>query len=221
MWFVILKALLPEGPLYFRKFQVLGQRSRKCCSSRMTPMQHTRIHARCQSARRLSCRVFPESTAPDKVRAPSPRRAKNTSRRVGAGTDATLDDMGYRGEDVPGSHGDRGRQMPWQPSSGAAPGSTGAWGGEPGGYPGGENYPPPDGGGPGYGQDGGYAGQGYGQHDGQYGAPYPQQPYEQQQPSPYEQQQPYGQYNGYGQGQGQSGAGGYGGPQEYPQQQHD
>jgi hypothetical protein len=22
MWFVILKALLPEGPLYFRKFQV-------------------------------------------------------------------------------------------------------------------------------------------------------------------------------------------------------
>ena len=32
--------------------------------------------------------------------------SKNTSWRVGTGADATLDDMGYRGEDVPGPHGD-------------------------------------------------------------------------------------------------------------------
>jgi hypothetical protein len=51
MWFVILKTRR------YRMMQVPGQRSRKCCSSRMTPKQHTRIHARCQSARRLSCRV--------------------------------------------------------------------------------------------------------------------------------------------------------------------
>ena len=99
--------------------------------------------------------------------------------------------MGYRGEDVPGAHGDWGRQTPWQPGD--------------------ENYPPYDGGGFGYGPDGGYPGQdpqGYGPQDGQYGEPYGQQPYE---------QQPYDQYNGYGPGQGQGGAGGYGGPQGYPQ----
>ena len=117
--------------------------------------------------------------------------------------DATLDDMGYRGEDVPGTHGDWGRQTPWQPSSGAAPGSTGAWDGGSRDYAGDENYPPYDGGGFGYGPDGGYPGQGpqgYGPQDGQYGDPYGQQPYE---------QQPYEQYNGYGQGQG--GTGGVGG----------
>jgi hypothetical protein len=111
--------------------------------------------------------------------------------------------MAYRGEDVPGAHGDWGRQTPWQPSSGTAPGSTGARDGGSGDYAGDENYPPPDGGGFGYGPDAGYPGpgpQGYGPQDGQYGDPYGQQPYEQ--------------YNGYGQGQG--GAGGYGGPQGYP-----
>jgi hypothetical protein len=40
---VILKTLLPGDP-------VSGHRSGKCCSSRMTPMQHTRIGAYCQSA---------------------------------------------------------------------------------------------------------------------------------------------------------------------------
>src|ERR1700761_2853080 len=98
--------------------------------------------------------------------------------------------MGYRGEDVPGSHGDRGRQTPWQPSSGTAPGSTGAWGED---YP--ENYPPVDGGGFAYGPDGGYAGQGqqgyephgYGPQNDPYGTPYGQQP--------------YGQHSGYGPGQ--------------------
>src|SRR5882757_6845634 len=96
---------------------------------------------------------------------PSPRGSKNTSTRVGAGTDATLDDMGYRGEDVPDTHGDWGRRTPWQPSSGGTPGSTGAWDGGPHGYAGDENYPPPDGAGFGYGPDGSYSGQpqqGYG-----------------------------------------------------------
>ncbi|MDX6418212.1 MAG: hypothetical protein QOG28_2832 [Trebonia sp.] len=151
--------------------------------------------------------------------------------------------MGYRGEDVSGTHGDWGRQTPWQPSSGAAPESTGAWDGGARGYLDGENYPPADGGGFGYGPDGGYPGhgqqgyapqggqyqqgyapqdgqyqQGYTPQDGQYGNAYEQQPY---QPQPYEQQpyeqQPYGQYGGYGPGQGQVGTGGYGGPQGYPQ----
>lgn len=114
--------------------------------------------------------------------------------------------MAYRGEDVPGTHGGWGGQTPWQPSSGAAPGSTGAWDGGSRDYAGDENYPPYDGGEFGYGPDGGYPGQGpqgYGPQDGQHGDPYGQQPYEQ--------------YNGYGQGQGQGGAGGYGGPQGYPQ----
>jgi len=52
MWFVILKTLLQDDPC-------AGSAQPECCSSRMTPMQHTRIHARCQSARRLSCRVSP------------------------------------------------------------------------------------------------------------------------------------------------------------------
>jgi len=112
--------------------------------------------------------------------------------------------MAYRGEDVPGTHGDWGRQTPWQPSSGAAPGSTGAWDGGSRDYAGDENYPPRDGGGFGYGPDGSYPGpgpQGYGPQDGQYGDPYGQQPYE---------QQPYEQYNGYGQGQGGAGSSGTG-----------
>jgi hypothetical protein len=133
--------------------------------------------------------------------------------------------MAYRGEDVSATHGDRGRQTPWQPSPGAAPGSAGGWDGS-GGYAGDEdypqNYPPVDGGGFGYGPDGGYAGQGQQGYEPQHGygsqsGPYGQQPYEQ----PYEQQpyeqQPYGQHSGYGPGQGQSGAGGYGGTQGYPQ----
>jgi hypothetical protein len=121
--------------------------------------------------------------------------------------------MGYRGEDVPDTHGDWGRQTPWQPSSGAGPGSTGAWDDGSRGYAGDENYPPADDGyGYGYGPDGGYPGQrqqgqqgqqGYGPQDGQYGNPY--------------EQQPYGQYNGYGPEPGQGGAGGYGGSQGYPQ----
>ena len=92
--------------------------------------------------------------------------------------------MAYRGEDVSATHGDRGRQTPWQPSSGAAPGSTGGWDGGSRGYAGDEdypeNYPPVDGGGFGYGPDGGYAGQGqqgyepqqgYGSQSGPYGRP--------------------------------------------------
>ena len=65
--------------------------------------------------------------------------------------------MEYRGEDVPATHGDWGRQTPWQPSSGAEPGSTGAWDTGPRGYAGDESYPPPDGG-FGY-PDSGYTGQ--------------------------------------------------------------
>ena len=156
-----------------------GQRSRKCCSSRMTPMQHTRIHARCQSARRLSCRVSPKPTAPDDVRMPlSLRPQKTHPGRVGTPAVATLDDMGYRGEDVPTTHGDWGRQTPWQPSSGAAPGSAGAWDDGSQGYTDDETYPPADGG-FGYGPDGGYPGQGqqgYAPQDGQYGNAYGQQP---------------------------------------------
>ena len=72
---------------------------------------------------------------------------------------ATLDDMGYRGEDVPDTHGDWGRQTPWQPSSGAAPESTGAWDGGSRGYTDDETYPSADGG-YGYGPDGSYPGQG-------------------------------------------------------------
>jgi hypothetical protein len=132
--------------------------------------------------------------------------------------------MGYRGEDVPTTRGDWGRQTPWQPSSGAAPGSAGAWDGESRGYTDDETYPPADGG-YGYGPDGGYPGQGqqgYAPQDGQYGNAYGQQPYEQpyeQQPyeqQPYE-QQPYEQHSGYGPGQGQAGTAGYGGPQGYAQ----
>ncbi|HEX3515022.1 MAG TPA: hypothetical protein VHT26_13565 [Trebonia sp.] len=122
--------------------------------------------------------------------------------------------MGYRGEDVPTTRGDWGRQTPWQPSSGATPGSAGAWDDGSRGYTDDEAYPPADGG-FGYGPDGGYPGQGqqgYAPQDGQYGSAYGQ-PYEQQ---PYE-QQPNGQYGGYGPGQGQAVAGGYGGPQGYPQ----
>jgi hypothetical protein len=139
--------------------------------------------------------------------------------------------MGYRGEDVSATHGDWGHQTPWQPSSGAAPGSTGGWDGGSSGYAGDEDYPenyqPVDGGGFGYGPGGGYDGQrqqgyepqlGYGSQNGPYGAPYGQQPYEPQtyEPQTYE-QEPYGQHSGYGSGQGQSGPGGYGGPQGYPQ----
>src|SRR5579871_3407997 len=41
---------------------------------------------------------------------------------------ATLDDMGYRGDDVSTAHGEWGRQTPWQqPPSGAAPGNAGTW----------------------------------------------------------------------------------------------
>lgn len=138
--------------------------------------------------------------------------------------------MAYRGEDVPNAHGDWGRQQPWQPSSGTAPGNAGAWddgslgygdGGYPdgggygpdGGYPGGQDggYPGgassghpggPDGGYPG-GASGGYPAQGqpgYGPQHGQYSAPYEQQP-----------------YGGYGPEQGQ---GGYGGPQGYPHDEY-
>ena len=127
--------------------------------------------------------------------------------------------MGYRGEDVPTTRGDWGRQTPWQPSSDAAPGSAGAWDDGSRGYTDDETYPAADSG-YGYGPDGGYPGQGqqgYAPQDGQYGNAYGQQPYEQQ---PYEQpyeQQPYEQYGGYGTGPGQAGAGGYGGPQGYQQ----
>jgi hypothetical protein len=82
--------------------------------------------------------------------------------------------MGYRGEDVPSAHGDRGRQQPWQPSSGTAPGSPGA------ARDGGSRGYRGDDGGYGYGPDGGYPGQGQqGQapQGGQYGDPYAQEPY--------------------------------------------
>jgi hypothetical protein len=131
--------------------------------------------------------------------------------------------MGYRGEDVSGTHGGWGRQTPWQPSSAAEPGSTGARDGGPQGYIG-ESYPPVDDG-FGYGPEGGYPGQGqsypgqgqqgYAPQDGQYGNAY-ERPYEQE---PYPYGQPYEQYNGYGPGQGQAGGDGYGG-QGY-QQSHD
>jgi hypothetical protein len=133
--------------------------------------------------------------------------------------------MGYRGEDVPGTHGDWGRQTPWQPSSGASPGSPGAWDGESPGYAGDENYPPADASGVGYGPDSGYAAQGqqgYGAQDGQYPDPYgqQQQPYERQpyEQQPYEQNDGYGPGPGHGPGQGQGGPGGYDGTQGYPQQ---
>jgi hypothetical protein len=161
---------------------------------------------------------------------------------------ATLDDMGHRGEDVSATHGDWGRQTPWQPSSGAGPGNNGAWDGGSRSYAE-ENYPPADGG-YGYGPDGGYPGQGqpypgpgqqgYAPQHGQYGNTYEQQEYGQgryqQEPygqEPYGQepygQEPYGQhyeqqsyddqYSGYGPGPGQAGGAGYGGPQQY--QPHD
>jgi hypothetical protein len=136
--------------------------------------------------------------------------------------------MGYRGEDVPDTHGDWGRQTPWQPSSGGTPGNTGAWDGGPHGYAGDENYPPADGGGFGYGPDGGYSGQaqqGYGpggSYSGQgqqgYGPDggYTGQP-----------QQGYGPDGGYS-GQAQQGYGPqdgqFGGPygqQPYEQQPHE
>jgi hypothetical protein len=44
----------------------------------MTPMQHTRIHARCQSARRLSCRLSRKPTAPVDVQMPLSLRPQKT-----------------------------------------------------------------------------------------------------------------------------------------------
>ena len=105
--------------------------------------------------------------------------------------------MGYRGENVPSANGDRGRQQPWQPSSGSAPGSAGAW------DDGSRGYSGDDDGGYGYGPDAGYPAQGqqgYGPQGGQYGDPYAREP-----------------YGGYGPGQGQ---GGYGGPQGYSGNDH-
>ena len=141
--------------------------------------------------------------------------------------------MAYRGEDVSAANGDWGRQTPWPPSSGATPDNPGAWGDQPPAWGGEENYPAVDGGGHGYGPDGGYPGQGqqgYGQQDGQYGNPYGQQPYAQQPPyedqqpyedqsygqQPYEQQQPYGQYGGGH--RPEQGQGGYAGSPGYPPQ---
>jgi hypothetical protein len=108
--------------------------------------------------------------------------------------------MGYRGEDVPDAYGNRGRQQPWQPSSGSAPGNASAWDDRSQGYSGDDSYPAADDGGYGYGSDGGYPGQGrpvYGrQDDSEYGDPYAQ---------------PYG---GYGPQQGQGGNGGPRGRQD-------
>jgi hypothetical protein len=120
--------------------------------------------------------------------------------------------MGYRGEDVSATQGDRRRQTPWQSSS--------------------DDYPAAESGGPGYGPDGGYLGQGQlgqaqpgygGQQDSQYGPPYGQQAYEApygQTPGQPSEQQQYGQqpgqYNGYEPAPG--GAAGYGGAPAYGQQ---
>ena len=89
--------------------------------------------------------------------------------------------MGYRGED-PSAHGDRGRQTPWQPSSGAAPRNAGAWD---------SDY--------GYEPDDGYPGQG------QYPAP-GQRGYGQ----PYEPHQSHERRDGYGPEPGQGDPAGYG-----------
>ena len=119
--------------------------------------------------------------------------------------------MGYRGEDVPDTRGDWGRQTPWQPSSGAVPESTGAWDGGSRGYGGDENYPPRDGGGFGYGPEGGYPGPGQsgGPHAG-YESPqgYGPQGYE---PQP----QGYGAPQGYGPQGYEPAQPGYGAPQGY------
>ena len=86
--------------------------------------------------------------------------SKNTSTRVGTGTNATLDDMGYRGEDVSTPRGAWERQPPWQSST--------------------DDYQAADSGGAGYGPGDGYPGQGqpghagyagYGPQDEQYGGP--------------------------------------------------
>ena len=155
-----------------------GQRSRKCCSSRMTPMQHTRIHARCQSARRLSCRLSPKPTAPVDVQMPLSLRPQKTHPgllerprsllsiiwdtevrtsppRVGTGGAKRLGNrrqarrQGARG---PGTAGHRVTRTtrPIRPADGGF----------------------------GYGPDGGYPGQGqqgYPPQDGQYGNAYGQQ----------------------------------------------
>src|ERR1700733_12497981 len=120
--------------------------------------------------------------------------SKNTSTRVGTGTNATLDVMGYRGEDVSTTHGAWERQTPWQSSA--------------------DDYQAADDG-AGYGPGDGYRGQrhqeqgqqgyaGYGQQDQQYGG-YGQQP----QAEPYG--QPYGQYEAY-EPPGGNPAGGWGAP---------
>jgi hypothetical protein len=107
--------------------------------------------------------------------------------------------MGYRGEDVSGTHGDWGRQTPWQqPSSEGAPENAGPWDDRSRGYTGGEGYPSANGGGFGYDRADGYPGQdqqAYGPQDGQYPDPYGQQPYEH--------------YDGYRPGPRQNDAGGY------------
>src|ERR1700760_4752222 len=128
MWFVILKTLLPGDP---------GARSaqRRCCSARMTPVQHTRIHARCQSARRLSYRYSTYSTARCRLRSPSRTEPKKTSTRVAADTNATLGAMGYRGEDVSARPEPGERQPPWQSAPAGPPAAVGAsYSYGPGGY---------------------------------------------------------------------------------------
>src|SRR5690349_16140510 len=74
--------------------------------------------------------------------------------------------MAYRGEHVPGTHGDWGRQTPWRPSSGAAPDTAGAWDGGSRDAAGDENYPPRDSGRDGYGPHAGGTGRGPGKGSG-------------------------------------------------------
>jgi hypothetical protein len=130
--------------------------------------------------------------------------------------------MGYRGEDVPNARGDWGRQQPWQPSSGTAPGNAGAWDDGSRGYRGDDGYPAADGGGYGYGPDGGYPGQeqpGYGpQDEGKYEDPYayPQPPY-----GGYGPQQGQGGYGTGPGGQGYQDDYGYDQPSGYDQRGYD
>src|ERR1700761_803731 len=156
MWFEIVETLLPGDPGD-------GSAQPECCASRMTSAAYSKsaLLAKCAQT---SPPCIPLVYCTGRSPAAAPDDPKNTSTRVAPDMNASLRDMGYRGEDVSALPEAWGRQTPWQSSS--------------------DEQPAADGGGSHYQQDGGYPGQGqpgqagpgygpqagYGQGDAQYGS---------------------------------------------------
>ncbi len=134
--------------------------------------------------------------------------------------DATLIDMGYRGEDASRTPANWGHQPPRQSSPGAGQGNAGSWvDGTQQGY-GNDDYDDYASGGVGYGYENGDGYGGYPQQEAGRGA---EAPYGQR--DAYAPQAPYGDPDGYGQPGGYADPagydqpGGYAGPADYGYQQ--